>query len=72
MAYLKWIDEEYDDTTYLDYDPETNIVHDESAGITVHIEFSLSECGVTGSGYIRGTLWGEPIGATLELTKISD
>ena len=69
---LKLIDEEYDDTTFLNYDPETNIVHNESAGITVHIEFSLSEGGVTGSGYIRGTLWGEPIGATLELTKISD
>ena len=69
---LKFIDEEYDDTTYLDYDPETNIVHDESSGITVHIEFFLSEGGVTGSGYIRGTLWGEPIGATLVLTKISD
>lgn len=69
---LKLIDEEYDDTTFLNYDPETNIVHNESAGITVHIEFSLSEGGVTGSGYIRGTLWGEPIGATLSLTKISD
>ncbi|MBP6887886.1 MAG: hypothetical protein KBC20_07465 [Oscillospiraceae bacterium] len=69
---LVLIDEEYDDKTYLDYDPVTNIVHNESAGITVHIEFSLSEGGVTGSGYIRGTLWGEPIGATLSLTKISD
>lgn len=69
---LKFIDEEYDDTTFLDYDPETNIVHDESAGITVHIEFSQSQGGVTGSGYIRGELWGEPIGATLSLTKISD
>ena len=69
---MKLIDEEYDDTTFLNYDPETNIVHNESAGITVHIEFILSEGGVTGSGYIRGTLWSEPIGATLELTKISD
>ena len=69
---LVLIDEEYDDKTYLDYDPVTNIVHNESAGITVHIEFSLSEGGVTGSGYVRGTLWGEPIGATLSLTKISD
>ena len=69
---LVLIDEEYDDKTYLDYDPVTNIVHNESAGITIHIEFSLSEGGVIGSGYIRGTLWGEPIGATLSLTKISD
>lgn len=69
---LVLIDEEYDDKTYLNYDPVTNIVHNESAGITIHIEFSLSESGVTGSGYIRGTLWGEPIGATLSLTKISD
>lgn len=30
------------------------------------------EEGETGSGYIRGTFWGEPIGATIELTKISD
>jgi hypothetical protein len=69
---LVLIDEEYDDKTYLDYDPATNIVHNESAGITVHIEFSLSEGGVTGSGYMRGTIWGEPIGVTLSLTKISD
>lgn len=30
------------------------------------------EEGETGSGYIRGTFWGEPIGATIELAKISD
>lgn len=69
---LVLIDEEYDDKTYLDYDPLTNIAHKESAGITFHIEFFPSEGGVTGIGYIRGTLWGEPIGATLSLTKISD
>jgi hypothetical protein len=68
---LLWISEEGDET-YLSYDPTTNIIHTESEGLTVHIEFSLSGNTVIGSGYESGTFWGESVEATITLTKISD
>jgi len=68
---LSWIDEDGDAETLV-YNQETNIIHDDSSGIMLHIEFSMSGGTVTGSGYISGTLWDEPIEATIALTKISD
>lgn len=68
---LIWIAED-GDKTRLSYDQTTNIIHTESEGLTDHIEFSLSGSTVTGSGYMSGTFWGEPIEATISLTKISD
>lgn len=68
---LSWIDEDGDAETLV-YNQETNIIHDDSSGIMLHIEFSMSGGTVTGSGYISGTLWDEPIEATIALTKTSD
>ncbi len=68
---LSWIDEDGDATTLV-YNKETNIIHDESSGLTLHIEFSLSGSTVTGSGYMSGTFWDEPVEEIFELTKISD
>lgn len=52
--------------------PSTNIIHAESEGLTVHIEFLLSGSTVIGNGYESGTFWGEPVEATIALTEISD
>lgn len=68
---LIWIAEDGDET-HLSYDQATNIIHTESEGLTVHIEFSLSRSMVTGSGYMSGTFWDEPVETTFALTKISD
>jgi hypothetical protein len=68
---LSWIDEDGDAETLV-YNQETNIIHDDSSGIMLHIEFSMSGGTVTGSGYISGTLWDEPIEANIALTKTSD
>jgi hypothetical protein len=68
---LSWIDEDGDAETLV-YNQETNIIHDDSSGLMLHIEFSMSGGTVIGSGYISGTLWDEPIEATIALTKISD
>ncbi|NSW92070.1 MAG: hypothetical protein HPY74_15610 [Firmicutes bacterium] len=68
---LVWISED-GDKTYLSYEQDTNTIHTESEGLTVHVEFSLSGNTVTGDGYISGTFWDEPVKATLSLTKISD
>lgn len=68
---LIWIAEDGDET-HLSYDPARNIIHTESEGLTIHIEFSLSGSTVTGSGYMSGTFWDEPVEATFALTKISD
>lgn len=68
---LSWIDEDGDATTVA-YNKETNIIHDDSSGLTLHIEFSLSGSTVTGSGYMSGTFWDEPVEEIFELTKISD
>ena len=68
---LSWIDEDGDATTVA-YNKETNIIHDDSSGLTLHIEFSLSGGTVTGSGYMSGTFWDEPVEEIFELTKISD
>ena len=68
---LSWIDEDGDAETLV-YNQETNIIHDDSSGLMLHIEFSMSGDTVIGSGYMSGTLWDEPIEATIALTKISD
>lgn len=68
---LSWIDEDGDAETLV-YNQETNVIHDDSSGLMLHIEFSMSGDTVIGSGYISGTLWDEPIEATIALTKTSD
>lgn len=68
---LSWIDEDGDAETLV-YNQETNIIHDDSSGLMLHIEFSMSGSTVIGSGYMSGTFWDEPIEATIALTKISD
>ena len=68
---LSWTDEDEDETT-LSYNKETNIIHDDSSGLTLHIEFSMTGSTVIGNGYMSGTLWDEPVEETISLTKISD
>jgi hypothetical protein len=68
---LSWIDEDGEATTLV-YNKETNIIHDDSSGLILHIEFSLSGSTVIGSGYMSGTFWDEPVEETFALTKISD
>ena len=68
---LLWIDEDGEET-HLSYDPATNIIHTESDGLTLHIEFFLSGKTVTGSGYMSGTFWDAPVEETFSLTKLSD
>lgn len=68
---LSWIDEDGDAETLV-YNQETNIIHDDSSGLMLHIEFSMSGGTVIGSGYMSGTFWDEPIEATIALTKISE
>ena len=65
-----WIDEDGEETI-LTYNKNMGTLHWDEDGFTIYIAFSGTGNTLTGSGYMKGVLWDEPLNVNISLTKIS-